>query len=100
MKSKTVTWQMEYEALFNALRSNKLDGYEIRVQDNNDARKKTTFYLIDDTKLSITGCWSYEKLNHFIMGYGKAMKKINAATESGSNMHPIFTEALKPFGIK
>ena len=59
----------ELEALRNALKSFNLKGYEI-YQDAN--QKKVTYCFVRIDKENLTGWWDYTRINHFIMGYGKA----------------------------
>lgn len=61
----------ENSALQNALNSFKLKGYNV-VESQ---LKKATYILVNDKGIRITGNWDYEKLNHFIMGYGKAKEE-------------------------
>lgn len=70
-----VIWERELQALKNALISLNLKGYEIWA-NHNGFRSKTTFLLRDDEGNSIAGSWNYDRLNHFIMGYGKALNRI------------------------
>lgn len=79
MKQDTVkkaTWENELEALKNLVDNLELKGFEVFV-NHNGFRKKETYFLRDETGNTITGSWTYSALNHFIMGYGKAMKKVN-----------------------
>ncbi len=71
------TNKAELEALTNALDSYGLQGYKIkefklRIRNPN-------YLLVDDEGVSLTGYWTFEQLNHFIMGYGKAFNKFNPA---------------------
>jgi hypothetical protein len=59
----------EQIALENALNSYNLKGFKIV------SLRKNKYTLLDDKGNSITGYWSYDNLNHFIMGYGKAKDK-------------------------
>ncbi len=80
MENTTVTlvqWERELQALNNALQHLKMEGYNVRV-NHNGFRGKATFLLLDAEGTSLTGSWSYDRLNHFIMGYGKAIAKTNA----------------------
>ena len=71
-----VVWENELQALKNALTSFNLKGYEV-WPNHNGFRSKTTFLLRDEEGNSITGSWNYDRLNHFILGYGKAFEKAN-----------------------
>lgn len=79
-------WENELQALKNALISLNLKGYEVWV-NHNGFRGKKTFLLRDDTGTALTGSCSYDRLNHFIMGYGKALKSLSE--------HPQPTESIK-----
>lgn len=58
------------QSLKNGLNHFKLTGYEVhQFQDKNK------YTLNDNTGTSLTGWWDYDKLNHFILGYGKAVNK-------------------------
>jgi len=72
--TNTAQWENELQALKNALISFNLKGFEV-WPNHNGFRSKTTFLLRDDSGTSITGSWNYDRLNHFILGYGKALKK-------------------------
>ena len=72
VKSPDFKLKTEFEALNNALNSFELWGYKIHI--NRDSKK---YVLVDDKGMSLTGEWDYVRLNHFIMGYGKAFKKFN-----------------------
>lgn len=74
-------WENELQSLKNALVGLNLNGYGVNV-NHNGFRKKATYFLRDDKGTSITGSWSYEQLNHFILGYGKASNKLNADNEA------------------
>jgi len=63
----------EFEALTNAIKSNNLTGFTIKEYIPPSCRN-VKYVLVDDTGTSLTGTWDYEKVNHFIMGYGKALK--------------------------
>ncbi len=63
--------ELELQALNNALDSFGLNGYKVYSLPG----RKITFLLRDSEGNSITGYWDYVRLNHFIMGYGKAFKK-------------------------
>jgi hypothetical protein len=71
-----LTWEDELQAMQNAIISFKMYGYEV-IPNHNGFRKKTTFFLRDDKGHSLTGSWNYGQLNHFIFGYGKALKNIS-----------------------
>jgi len=64
----------ELEALNNALNSYNLNGYQIHKYWADDKRKtKQMYFLTDDKGTSLTGHWYYTEIQHFIMGYGKAI---------------------------
>ena len=63
----------ELQALKNALTSFNLTGYEVLQTPLN---KRHTYILRDDKGTSLTGYWTYDQLNHFILGYGKALKAL------------------------
>lgn len=58
----------EKQALQNALNSLKLNGYKVTQNQIREGQ----YCLIDDNGNSLTGFWNFEKINHFILGYGKA----------------------------
>lgn len=58
----------ELQALRNALDHYNLTGYTVHQW------YKATYHLTDDKGASLTGAWDYVQLNHFIMGYAKALK--------------------------
>ncbi len=74
----------ELQALENALQSLNLHGYTV----HKDVTRKAAYFLRDPEGYSLTGCWDYVRLNHFIMGYGKAH---NMAL----NLHEELREALR-----
>ncbi len=63
--------QSEIQSLENALKSFGLSEYKVYA----DQARKGKYFLKDDKGNSITGYWDYVRLNHFIMGYGKAWNK-------------------------
>lgn len=70
----------ELEALTNALNFHNLTGYKIHEWRTQDKRNKVKKYFVTDDKgVSITGGWDYISVNHFILGYGQAYNKTNAA---------------------
>ena len=71
MKQK---WEHELQALKNALESLNLTGHGITLVGHK-------FVFTDETGLCLTGTWDYKSVNHFIMGYGVALKRA-AATPS------------------
>jgi len=71
---KKSNWEGELKSLQTAVISLNLKGYEV-CPNHNGFRGKTTFFLRDNTGISITGSWNYTELNHFILGYGKAYNK-------------------------
>lgn len=75
-------YEAELEALNNALYSLNLTGYKIFQSHT----RKYQFCLIDDKGNYLTGCWNYEQLNHFIVGYGKAFNKLNPKPQSKSQL--------------
>lgn len=63
----------EQEALQNAVDHHNLTGYKVHRHFENDNRKTTgKYYLVNDKGTSLTGECTYDPLNHFIRGYGKA----------------------------
>jgi len=90
-----VKWENELQALKNALISLKLDGFEVWVNHNGFRTKTKTFCLRDNTGTSITGSWTYDRLNHFIMGYGKALQ--TAAPSTPVNDKQEQTETVEGF---
>lgn len=62
----------EIKALKNALDSLNLTGFTIHEAGQ---RLKGKYFLRDKEGNSLTGYWDYVRLNHFIMGYGKAFNK-------------------------
>ena len=66
----------ELASLKNAV--DDLPGYDVKQLFEADKRKTTgKFYLTDEKGVSITGAWNYTELNHFILGYKKALKRIS-----------------------
>ena len=72
-KTKQTKAENELQALRNALNSLELIGYNVYWYD--EPRRKNKYFLVDDKGTSITGSWEYDKINHFILGYGKAIEK-------------------------
>lgn len=77
----------EISALQNALNSLKLKDY--RVIESK--QKKATYILVNDKGISITGNWNYEKINHFIMGYGKAKESTKTKKLYSKSGEYLFT---------
>ena len=69
-------WENELQALKNIVSNLQLNGIDVYV-NHNGGRKNPTYFLRDETGNTITGSWDYTRLNHFIMGYGKAFNKFN-----------------------
>ena len=82
----------ELQALKNALDNCNLKGYEIFQSHT----RKYQYCLIDDKGNYLTGFWNYVSLNHFIMGYGKALNKLlKADNEALKEANRELLEALK-----
>lgn len=64
----------ELQALRNAIDSLNLKGYTVHETFLGNGKSTGKYYLRNDEGISITGTWGYTELNHFILGYGKAMK--------------------------
>ncbi len=63
----------QLQALKNAILHYGLDGYQVHERFDDDRRRTMAKYLLaDDKGTSLTGEWTYDQLNHFISGYGKA----------------------------
>lgn len=72
----------QLQSLKNAVRSLKLDGYEVHQKFEHDCRRTIgKYFLTDDNGNSLTGTWTYDKLNYFIMGYGKAKAPMHSKEE-------------------
>lgn len=80
-ENKKALWESELQSLKTAVVSLNLEGYEVRP-NHNGFRNKTTYFLSDEKGTSITGSWNYTELNHFILGYGKACKKLKQQHEA------------------
>lgn len=81
MKQNTIS---EFEALNNAINSLNLKDYQV-LCDNNKKNPRYCFRTPEGKCL--TGWWDYEQLNHFIMGYGKALKTIAQVSEYKIALH-------------
>lgn len=67
----------ELQALRNSIEYHNLKGYTVHQNFTTDKRKSVgKYFLMDDKGTSLTGTWDYMKVNHFIMGYGKAFNKL------------------------
>jgi len=74
MENNKAKWENELQALKNIVANLNLKGCEVFV-NHNGFRCNPTYFLRDETGNTITGSWTYSNLNHFIMGYGKALSK-------------------------
>jgi hypothetical protein len=72
----------ELQSLRNALSSLNLTGYEIFQSQTS----KYQYCLIDDRANYLTGFWNYTNLNHFIMGYGKAVNERQKLLDSNRDL--------------
>lgn len=64
----------ELQALENAVNNLNLKGHKVYPAQGYKAK----YFLRDNEGNTITGSWDYTRLNHFIMGYGKAFNKFTA----------------------
>lgn len=71
----------EFIALENAIISLNLEGHKVFIDYSQNLLSR--FYFVDDLGNSLTGSWSYEKINHFIMGYGKAYARFKTNVKIG-----------------
>jgi len=63
----------ELQALENAVNNLNLQGHKVFPAQGYKAK----YFLRDNEGNTLTGSWDYTRLNHFIMGYGKAFNKFN-----------------------
>lgn len=61
----------QFEALRNAVKSQKMDDLEVRLHIHNDKRKSHDFILVLGNT-SISPILNYDLMNHFILGFKKA----------------------------
>lgn len=79
----------QIEALNNSLNYHNLTGFKIHEYWQQDKRvKKKLYFLTDGKGNSLTGHWESSEINHFILGYGKAINKL-------IEQNNILLEALK-----
>lgn len=83
MKENTAPQSGQIQALENALAHYGLTGYKIHP-----AGGKEKFFVLDENSVSLTGSWDYTRINHFIMGYGKATLNLREQVR-------VLREALK-----
>ena len=77
----------ELTALTNSLNFYKLEGYKIHEYYQQDKRIKNKLYFLTDEKgKSLTGYWRYIEINHFIHGYGEALKTYDKLKEENAAM--------------
>lgn len=66
----------QLEALNNSLTHFNLTGYKIyKYYQQNKRKIKSLYFLTDPKGTSLTGHWDYSQLNHFIVGYGRAVNE-------------------------
>ena len=72
----------ELQALQNAVDYFGLDGFTVNQKAYEDKRRTTKMYFLhnDKTGETISPVLDYKNLNHFIHGYGKALKLTPAAS--------------------
>lgn len=63
--------QAQAESLQNA--ANNL-GLTVHIKQENDKRKKTPLFFLTENGVSISPVLDYSNMNHFILGYSKAVK--------------------------
>lgn len=65
----------ELDALTNAVNNLNLENHKVLIDYSQRLLRR--YFLVNDLGISLTGCWDYEKINHFIMGYAKAYARFN-----------------------
>ena len=63
--------ELELQALRNAI---KLEGMEVRQSYTNDSRKTVGVYFLTHNKNCVSPTVCYDKLNHFIAGFNRAVE--------------------------
>jgi len=89
--TKKAAWENELQALKNLVGNLGLKGFEVFV-NHNGFRKKQTYFLRDETGNTITGSWAYPYLNHYIMGYGKAIQKAKILEAEVTRLRSLINE--------
>jgi len=62
------------EALKNAVRSANLEGLNVEIHIPNDKRVKQDLFLLSFRSTSISPVLNYDKMNHFILGFSRALR--------------------------
>ena len=73
----------EIEALQNAANSCNIEALKVNTKYFEDKRKSIQKYFLTINGVSISPILDYEQMNHFILGFSKAMK---------FNLEPIQTK--------
>lgn len=64
----------QQESLQNAVNSTKLERLTIHKYLQSDKRKTTPLFVLALNNCSISPVLNYDKMNHFILGFSKALK--------------------------
>ena len=88
METKKVKWENELQALNNIVTNLNLTGCTVHV-NHNGGRKKETYFLRDSEGGTLTGSWTYDRLNHFIMGYGKAISHLSENPQTETKVEDV-----------
>jgi len=62
------------EALQNAARNTNVQGLEIKPIQPIDKRKKAELFLLSLNRVCLSPVLDYDKMNHFLLGFSKAIK--------------------------
>jgi len=66
--------KMQFESLNNAVISTELENFKVVISHQNDKRKTTPLFFLSHNNVTISPTLDYDKMNHFILGFSKALK--------------------------
>lgn len=66
--------EAQHEALNNAVRSTGIADLVVHYKFEHDGRKKVPKFFLMLGSSSISGVLDYKEMNHFILGFSKAIK--------------------------
>jgi hypothetical protein len=62
------------ESLQNAVQSTNVEGLQVEPIQPRDKRKKAELFLLSLNRTCLSPVLDYDKMNHFLLGFSKALK--------------------------